>query len=273
MKLSFLFFLFPAFVFLVNPENKNAKTTDIKQKKAASLAFVPSRIPKKNIQEFLPTSTTKAIITHEFYCLSYNEKYEQAEWVAYELKKSEVLNANLKRPYFIQDAKVSTGSADWRNYKNSGYDKGHLCPAADREFSKKAYESTFLTSNISPQNHEFNSGVWNRLEEKTRYWAQKYDGVYVVTAGILQPNLKTIGTERVAVPKYFYKIILDENETNYRMIAFLIPNAASNKPLYDFVVAVDQIEKLTGLDFFPQLPDDIEKQLEKNSDYKSWSFK
>lgn len=236
------------------------------------VSFVHSSQPSKRQLYLLPKSTTKAIIYHDFYTLSYNEAYEQAEWVAYELKKEQVVNANFQRPYFVQDDKVTTYSADWRNYKKSGYDKGHLCPAADREFNKKAFESTFLTSNISPQKHEFNSGIWNRLEEKIRYWAIKYDGLFIVTAGVLAPNLKTIGKEKVAVPNFFYKIVLDENQGKYRMIGFLIPNKPLDRPLYEFVVSVDKIEQATGIDFFPQLPDDLENQLEKSSNYKGWSF-
>jgi len=161
--------------------------------------------------DFLPTSTTHQIIKHDYFTLSYNEKYEQAEWVAYELKKSYIRSSNFKRPYFIEDPKVKTGSADWRNYKKSGYDKGHLCPAADMEFAINAYNDTFFTSNISPQVHDFNGGVWNRLEQKVRYWATKYDGVYVITGGILKPSLKTIGKEEVLVPNYFYKIVLNNS--------------------------------------------------------------
>jgi len=222
--------------------------------------------------DYLPTSTTNQIVKHEYYTLSYNEKYEQAEWVAYELKKSYVRSSNFDRPYFIEDPKVKTGSADWRNYKKSGYDKGHLCPAGDMEFAIKAYNDTFFTSNISPQKHDFNGGVWNRLEQKVRYWATKYDGVYVITAGVLQPNSKTIGQEQVLVPNYFYKILLDNSNGQYKMIAFLVANAKSNKPLYEFVVSVDSIEKMTGIDFFPKLDDKTENSLEKNSDYKVWSF-
>ncbi len=222
--------------------------------------------------DYLPTSTTNQIVKHEYFTLSYNEKYEQAEWVAYELKKSYVRNSNFKRPYFIEDPKVKTGSADWRNYKKSGYDKGHLCPAGDMEFVINAYNDTFFTSNISPQLHDFNGGVWNRLEQKVRYWATKYDGIYVITAGVLQPNLKTIGQEKVIVPKYFYKILLDNSNGKYKMIAFLVPNEKSDKPLYSFVVSVDSIEKMTGINFFPKLEDKTENSLEKNSDYKDWSF-
>lgn len=232
-----------------------------------------STLAQSNAQwNWLPQSTTKVVLSNDFFTISYNEKYEQAEWVAYELRKEQVVNAKFKRPYFIQDKRVATRSADWKNYKNSGFDKGHLCPAADREYNQKAYEATFLTSNVAPQKHDFNSGIWNRLEEKIRYWAVKYDKLYVVTAGVLQPNLKTIGYEDVAVPNYFYKIVVTEKKGNYRLIAFLIPNTKSDRPLYEYVVSVDTIEKLTGINFFPHFPDAIEKELEQSKSYKDWSF-
>jgi endonuclease G len=222
--------------------------------------------------DFYPTSTTGQIVKHNYYAVSYHEEHEQAEWVAYKLKSSFSSNSDYKRPYFIEDPKVKTGSADWRNYKNSGYDKGHLCPAGDMKFSIKAYHETFYTSNISPQKADFNAGVWNRLEQKVRYWADKYDGLYVITAGILEPNLKKIGEEDVSVPDYFYKVLLDISNDNPRMIAFLVPHKNSDRPLFEFVVSVDELEELTGIDFFYNLPDEIENQIEKSNDYKSWSF-
>ncbi|MFZ0599281.1 MAG: DNA/RNA non-specific endonuclease, partial [Flavobacterium sp.] len=120
-------------------------------------------------------------------------------------------------------------------------------------FDKEAYNDTFYTSNISPQNHDFNSGIWNRLEQKTRYWASKYNDVYVVTGGILKDSDKKIGTEKVAVPNYFYKIILAKTSKGHKAIAFLVPNNDSDKSLYDFVVPIETLEKMTGIDFFPNL--------------------
>lgn len=222
--------------------------------------------------DFLPKKSNNQIVKHDFYTLSYNEKYEQADWVAYVLKESYIKYNSFKRPFFTDDKMVSTHSADWKNYKNSGYDKGHLCPAGDMKFSKKAYYETFLTSNVSPQKHNFNDGVWNRLEEKVRYWATKYEKVYVVSGGILNENLKTIGYEKVAVPNYFYKIIARGNPNDMKMIAFLIPHQESNQPLYKFVVSVDKIEELSKQDFFPKLNDILENKVEKSSDYKDWSF-
>lgn len=228
---------------------------------------------KTNTNEyFLPTSTTGQIVHHEGYSLSYNETHEQAEWVAYELKKSHLSSTNYKRPYFEIDKAVKTGAADWRNYKKSGYDRGHLCPAGDKRYTKFAHDETFLTSNISPQEHQFNAGIWNALEQKVRYWARKYDGVFIVTGGVLTDGLETIGDEHVSVPNQFYKVLIDTNSGKTKMIAFLMPHKDSNKPLYKFVVSVDSIEKLTGIDFFPELDDAIENKLEASSNYKDWSF-
>ncbi|MDN3493938.1 DNA/RNA non-specific endonuclease [Winogradskyella bathintestinalis] len=221
---------------------------------------------------YLPTSTTNQIIHHQNYSLSYNETHEQAEWVAYELKASHLSFINHKRPYFEIDKAVKTGAAHWGNYKKSGYDKGHLCPAGDRRYTKDAHDETFLTSNISPQKHQFNAGVWNRLEQKVRFWAKKNDGVFVVTGGILQHNLKSIGDENVSVPNQFYKVILDNNKGEIKMLAFLMNHKNSDLPLYKFVVSVDEIESLTGIDFFPELDDSIETTLEASNSYKQWSF-
>jgi len=242
----------------------------------------PSSGKNKNIEQesttiessfnYLPTSTTNQIIFHEHYSLSYNEDAEQAEWVAYELKKEHLTSTHRKRPYFIRDKKVKTKSSDYRNYKKSGYSKGHLCPAGDRKFSEEAFNETFLTSNISPQKLDFNAGIWNRLEQKTRYWASKERQLYVITGGILHNNLSTIGNEKVAVPTQFYKILLDYSHPEIKVIAFLVPHQESKQPLYKFVVSIDKIEGLTSIDFFPALPDDIENSLEKSSDYKNWSF-
>jgi len=229
-----------------------------------SVAFVENSTGKDSLftVAYLPTSTTKQIIKHQYYTLSYNEKFEQAEWVAYELKKEYLKNHDYKRPYFVEDPKVKTGSADWRNYKKSGYDKGHLCPAGDMEFNKSAYNDTFYTSNISPQKKEFNAGIWNRLEQKTRNWAEKYNDIYIVTGGIPKDSDKKIGTEKVAVPKYFYKIILSKTGKEHKVIAFLVPNEESDKSIYDFAVSIETLEKMTGIDFFPNL-----KNLKSSKDF------
>ncbi|MGB7393698.1 MAG: DNA/RNA non-specific endonuclease [Pricia sp.] len=221
---------------------------------------------------FMPSSTTGSVVEHGYYTLSYNEPFEQAEWVAYQLKKEHLTSDQRERPFFIEDPKVKTKSADWRNYKGSGYDRGHLCPAGDRRFSEQAYNETFYTSNISPQDRDFNAGVWNRLEQQVRDWARRYDELFVVTGGVLEPGLQEIGEEDVDVPKYYYKIVARGEPKAPKILAFLFLGRESTKPLREFTVSVDEIEQRTGIDFFQQLPDEVQARLESGVEVNEWSF-
>lgn len=223
-------------------------------------------------KDFMPSSTTGVLVHHSHFSLSYHEAYEQAEWVAYVLKKEHLTYDDRKRPYFIEDPFVSTKSADWRNYKGSGYDRGHLVPAGDRRFALQAYNETFYTSNISPQDRAFNAGLWNRLEMKTRSWAKRYGAVYVFTGGVLTDGLEEIGEEDVAVPRYFYKIIAREHKGTVMVLGFLMEGVEQNKPLQGFIVPVDRIEALTGIDFFHQLDKEIQAEMEKSVQPDNWKF-
>lgn len=222
--------------------------------------------------DFLPSSTTGEVVNHEFYTLSYSEPHEQAEWVAYELKKSHLTNDDRKRPYFIEDPEVSTKSADWRNYRGSGYDRGHLCPAGDRRFSEQAYNETFYTSNISPQDREFNAGVWNRLEQQVRYWCKKYGDLVVITGGVLEDGLEEIGEEDVDVPRAFYKIVLRKEGEEVKALAFLMDARESQAPLDTFLVPIATLEARTGLDFFQKQAKSWQDRLEKTVDASDWDF-
>jgi endonuclease G len=212
-----------------------------------------------------------AIIRHKHFFLSYSEEHEQAEWAAYYLTGSKQQHS-LSRPYFSQDPLVDTDSAHWKNYKDSGFDKGHLVPAADMKFSEEAYHETFYTSNVAPQNKAFNAGVWNRLEQKIRYWADKYTALFIVTGSILHDNLVTIGEEEVSVPDYFFKIVVRVQNDGLVMIPFLVPNKESDLPLYSFATTIDEIERITQIDFNQKLSEKIEEKIEKELSYKEWSF-
>ena len=222
--------------------------------------------------EYLPSSSTGAVVRHEHYTLSYSEAHEQAEWVAYGLKPGHLTQDNRKRPFFIEDPRVATGSADWRNYRGSGYDRGHLCPAGDRRFSEAAYNETFYTSNISPQGKGFNAGIWNRLEQQVRSWCRRHGDLIVVTGGILEKGLEEIGEEDVDVPRAFYKIVLRNSGEEMVALAFLIPGVESQRPLSDFLVTVDSLETLTGLDFFEKLPQEWQQRVESRAGPSLWRF-
>src|SRR5690606_2447509 len=221
--------------------------------------------------DFLPSSSTGALVYHNFYTLSYSEPHEQAEWVAYGLKREHLTQDDRKRPFFIEDPKVATGSADWRNYRGSGYDRGHLCPAGDRRFSKVAHDETFYTSNISLQDKAFNAGIWNRLEQQVRRWCRRHGTLIVVTGGILEAGLEQIGPEQVDVPRYFYKIVLRGQGDDMEALAFLIPGRESQRPLSDFLVPVDSLETLTGLDFFEKLPRAWQQGVESRAATSLWN--
>ena len=256
-----LLVLFTLLLFSCNPENK--QTTPVPDKVSV----------EKDTFDFYPTSTTGQIVHHKYYALSYDEDYENAEWVAYSLSPKQLSKAQIKRPHFIRDPLVKTRSAYYKNYYPNGYEKGHLCPAADRRFSYEAFDETFYTSNVSPMDHYFNGGIWNNLEKQVRYWTKRYGKLYIVTGGILTKGLERIGREEVAVPDEFYKIVLDyRNPKHPRMIGFIIPHKKSDADLRSFVVPVDSIEKRTGIDFFPALPDKIENKLESEKHPNEWKF-
>ncbi|NJB36673.1 DNA/RNA non-specific endonuclease [Croceivirga sp. JEA036] len=224
------------------------------------------------LEQLQPSSTYGATVEHDHYMLSYSEAHEQAEWVAYELKREHLTYDDRKRPYFIEDPKVKSKSADWRNYRGSGYDRGHLVPAGDRKFTEYAYNETFYTSNISPQNRAFNAGVWNELEKQVRRWCKKYGDLYIITAGVLEDGLKEIGDEDVDVPNSYYKIVIRPKGDDYTVLAFLMPNRPTTASFMDFVVPVDVVEKATGIDFFPKLQDNLENQLESKTYQSDWEF-
>jgi len=222
---------------------------------------------------YLPTSTTNQIVRHTYYTLSYSEEHEQAEWVAYELTKDRVYGTSGRTDNFREDRKVGTGSASLNDYKRSGYDRGHLVPAGDMNFSSTAMSESFYMSNISPQHPSFNRGIWKNLESQVRSWALKNDHIYVITGGILNSSSDAIGANSVTVPDYYYKVVFDYTEPKIKMIAFLIPNQKCEKNLNQYVCSIDYLESITGVDFFPELEDDLENKLENKLIVKGrWSW-
>ncbi len=219
--------------------------------------------------DYFPVPATE-MVRHTYFTLSYNEKYEEANWVYYTLTDSMVMNGREERSnQFKVDPLVPTGSAKSSDYTKSGYDRGHLCPAGDMGFDPKAMLESFLMSNVSPQTPDFNRGIWKELETEVRGWAKKEHQIIIVTGPVFKDNKGTIGKDHVLVPGYFYKIIFVPSGKP-KMIAFLLPNARSDRPIKDFAVTTDEVERQSGLDFFPQLPDSIENRLEAKVELAGW---
>ncbi|MBK5200722.1 MAG: DNA/RNA non-specific endonuclease [Spirochaetaceae bacterium] len=214
------------------------------------------------------------IVAHTDYVLSYNEEFEQPSYVAYELDSNEIYGPAKRKNNFKADPSITTGSATLDDYKNSGYDRGHLCPAADQEESDKAMSDSFYMSNMSPQAPDFNRKIWADLEGTVRTFADTNGKIYITTGPILTDGpYKTIGKNEVAVPNYYYKVILDYTEPEIKSIGFILPNEGSDKSLQSFATTVDKVEERTGLDFFYQLPDDVEAKIESTEDPTKWVFK
>lgn len=212
------------------------------------------------------------IITHTAYTLSYSEPNEQASWVAYQLTAAETHKSFNRSDKFVPDPLVSTGSADDADYRASGYDRGHLAPAADMSWSATSMQESFYYSNMSPQAPSFNRGIWKNLEVQVRSWAIEYDSIYVVTGPVLTKGLPTIGPDHVSVPSLYYKVILRHSPTGYAGIAFLMPNAGSSASIAHFSVPIDSVEALTGIDFFPNLSASAETTAEGTLCLPCWSW-
>lgn len=209
-------------------------------------------------------------IRHEGYSLLYDEAHEQARWVSYTLTKAATSPRYKRTDVFIPDPKVATGSATAADYKNSGYDRGHLAPAADMGWSATAIAQSFYYSNMSPQVPRFNRGIWKKLESKVRDWAIEFGTVYVVTGPVLTKDLKIIGSDQVAVPDYFYKVILEYSATGVKGIGFVLPNAGSKKALRDYAISIDAVEQITGIDFYAALNDEQEAVIERTVCLGCW---
>ena len=262
-----LFYSLPIWIEVANAErSKNILLIDLVS------------VPQNNIKstkglEIPATSPKDIIVLHTGYSLLYNETCEQAKWVAYELTKEETNNIFKRTNKFKPDPAVQTGTANDNDYAGSGYDKGHLAPAADMGWSSTTMAESFYYSNMSPQLPGFNRGIWKRLEELVRSWAIEYNSVYIVTGPVLTDGLPSIGANKVSIPRYYYKVILDYTEPGIKGIGFIIPNTSSSEPMYNYAVTIDSVEKFTGIDFYPALPVKQEKLIESTLCLKCWSWK
>lgn len=226
---------------------------------------------------FLPSEVDGSNVYHyQHYSLSYNDEYEQADWVAYVLNGEDLRKEWAPRSdNFRPDPAVRGGSATPDDYRGSGYDRGHMVPAADMAWNASAMDETFMMSNISPQARNFNQGIWRELEELTRDWAKKYKRLYVASGPVLTQEPKGyIGRDNeVAVPAAYFKVLLDLDEPEQKAIAFLLPNEVSYEPLFTFATTVDAVEELTGIDFYEDfMPADLEAALESEYNADLWYF-
>lgn len=229
-----------------------------------------------DIRYAIPSSPYKEQrVDHKAYSLGYNEDTEQPNWVAYVLTKDHLMAPESGRTEdFREDFSVLTGSASLDDYRSSGYDRGHLAPAADFKWNTDAMSETFYMSNMSPQEKEFNRGKWADLESAVRLNAYYDETLYVTTGPIFYKDkpVKRIGKNKVAVPHAYYKALMVANEGDEKAIGFVLPNENLTSPLVSYTMSIDELENITGLDFFPELSDDIENRIEANFNVGDWQY-
>jgi endonuclease G, mitochondrial len=223
-----------------------------------------------DLEKYIPSSKTNTeIVRHKAFILNYRDEYELASWVLHRLVKEAAYGHEGRSNEFLPDPLVESGSAVTQDYSRSGYDRGHLCPAGDFRHDKALEDETFYMSNMSPQMPDFNRGIWSDLENKVRSWVKKRGELIIVTGPILKKGLPTIGRRtQIAIPEKFYKIIYDP--TREEAIAFLFPNEASVDLVKSFTISIDELEAITGIDFFAKLPDSLEQKIERENNVDDW---
>lgn len=225
---------------------------------------------------YIPQASTPAdeqVIHHTGFSLGYLNHHRLARWVGYELTRAEVRGTAAEREStFKTDPKVKGTRVVTSDYTRSGYDRGHLAPAADMKWSEQAMAESFYLSNVCPQHPELNRRAWKVLEEKVRRWAERDSAIMVVCGPLPDAGGTRIGKSGVTVPRGFYKVVLSCHGKNVEAVGFLFKNESSTRPLKQYVVTVDSVERVTGLDFFHLLRDDVEEAVEGVVNMRYWEL-
>ena len=223
------------------------------------------------------------ILKRKGYTVSYNSETKNPNWVAWHLTKSHTYGSFQRREeVFSEDESVKAPRATNNDYYNSRYDRGHMCPAGDNKWDKEAMTQSFLFTNICPQNHGLNKYEWNDLEIQCRDWAREYGAVDIVCGPLYSskggrykvgsshdPQQKTIGRNKVWVPDAFFKVVLCR-QGRPKAIGFVYRNEGVKQLKTEAVRTVDEVEALTGIDFFPALDDDMENRVEASANLSDW---
>lgn len=219
----------------------------------------------------IPESLTSQIKEYVGFTISFNKDNGTPNYVAWELLGNETSGENQRTDKFWTDTEIE-GCPTTKDYTGSGYDRGHMCPAADQKWSQQAMEDCFVMANICPQIHALNAGAWATLENKERQWAARDSAVMIVCGPIYDvQDTQRIGNAGVRVPGAFFKVLMAPYLPEPRGIAFVYPNMTAPGNMENYAMSIDELEKLTGYDFFPALPDDVETKVESTFSFKEWN--
>ena len=214
--------------------------------------------------------SNQQIIKRTVYCLSYNPELLIPNWVAWRLTAEHTDGEYPRDNNYYEDEDVSFPKATNEDYKGSGWSKGHMCPAGDNKWDAEAMRESNLLTNICPQHSSLNSGLWNVIERDCRKWAKRYGELYIVCGPVLlNKEHETIGINKIVVPEAFFKVIL-RLKPEPTAIGFVIRNNEGKKKKDQYINTVDDVERITGIDFFPFLEDSIENMVEASVNPSKW---
>ncbi len=258
----------------VNAETKTSSAeTSEEETPAAPAKHGNERAKGLEIPAYL-TDRDEEIVIHEGFTLSYNKKHLVPNWVAWVLTPERNHGPLKRADDFQPDLSIVHGPiAQLSDYSHSGYDRGHMCPSADNKHSRDAMNQCFLLSNMCPQTHKLNAGDWEQLEKLCRNWAAAYDSIYIVCGPIIEKGetYNTIGTNKVTVPRQFYKVIMRwTGDNSAEAIGFIMNNDDSDRPISSYAVTVDSVEVRTGINFFSKFPKEVERKAEAKFDCSQW---
>ena len=255
-------------VSLISSDDKEVK---VEAKAETGEEISPQTVVVNSVEiPIIPREIPEQIITRKAYTVSYNKETKCPNWVAWYLPANHADGEWARSNDYREDYDVPAPRATNDDYRGSSWSRGHMCPAGDNKWDADAMSETFLLSNMCPQDRSLNSGLWNRIETDCRRWAQKYGGVYIVCGPLYYNNEhEVIGSNKVIVPEAFYKVVLCL-EGKPKAIGFIVKNNEGAKKKDQYVNTVDEVERITKIDFFPSLPDDIEKEVEAYSIISDW---
>lgn len=217
-----------------------------------------------------PRGLSDKVVKYKGYTAHFNKDLHIPNCVTYEITANEARGKRDRSGNFERDESVA-GCPNWWDYRDSGYDRGHMAPAGDMKWDEQAMNETFYLTNVCPQDAALNAGMWNDIEIKVREWARRDKSLIVVTGPIMGKNQETIGQDvDIAVPEAFFKVILSPNTTPKKAIAFICPNRSCGGTMQSYAVSVDEVEKRTGMNFFNALPDEIENRIEATCNLNQW---
>ena len=288
-------------VYTTKEERQNIRDSEQdKEDRVSQIGKPSSDDSTSQLPKSVNNNASQQVISRLAYTVSYNFNTKCANWVSWHLTKDHtdgpyprkgipyyddngaaigigvINNDNFKNGYFL-DKEIEGPRQEFDDWKDKRFhvNHGHLCPAGDNRWSKAAMNQSFYLSNICPQDIDLNGGDWEGLERRCRGWAKQYDEIYIIAGPIFyNEQYRTLGDGKIGIPDAFFKVILRMKnaigKNDPRTLGFIFPNEGTHHDLIHYQKTVDEIEEITGFDFFSDLPDNVENDVEATSNLELW---